>query len=143
MITRRNRFTLVLIVAFTAFVVCILLAVISFIGLAMIPGPVVLAVMFCAVLAKFGAIRLFARRTNGQTVKDWKEAMFAGVPQWFPIAYRVYFVLILAGGVAAFAIGEATDRRTWNKSLLVLLCSVSYLTSVGAYWSEQRGVRGG
>ena len=137
-VTPKGLLMLALLIATAGFVLCVVVAVFFFVGLAEMFAPVSL-VLFVGLFPLFyGAVRLLVRRTKGQMVKDWALVLFSGIPQWFSISHRVYFVLIWAGGLAALILNVVRGQRNWIGLLFVLVPSVFYLTCVGAYWSAIR-----
>lgn len=126
-----------LIVATAAFVLCLVVVMLPIVGLTDIYASVALVLFVGVFPFFFGAVRILVGRTKARLAKDWVPILFAGLPKWFSVAYRIYFFLVWLLALAAFA--QAFRGQTgWIGFLFVLLPSVFYATCIGAYWSELR-----
>ena len=128
---------LALVLAIAAFVLCIIVALSPFVGLAGMFAPATLFLLVGVFPLFLGACLVLARRAKGRIVANWLPILFSGLPEWFRTVYRFYFTLIFLAGFAAF-IQAFRGRPNWIGLLFVLVPSVFYAACIGAYWSALR-----
>lgn len=127
-------------VCFLCWVLC-LAAAVPFVGATDDKKPGIEVILFVGVFPLFlGAVLILQKRMAGVHTTNWVPVLFRGVPKGFVSFFQVFFFAVW---LVCFYLmmRQLLQKPEWpafgvNAQIgLVLIPSVFYLTSAGAYWS--------
>jgi hypothetical protein len=127
-------------ICFAGWFLCVITAT-TFVGAPDDKKPGIELLLFAGIFpCFFGAMIILQQRMQGAAARNWVPVLFRGVPKEFVLFYQAFFYAVWLG-CFYLTMRDTLQKSEWPNFGIsaqigfMLVPSVFYITSAGAYWS--------